>query len=786
MSGMLRLTLRTARANLTRSLLSSLAVVLGVAFVAGSLMFTDGLQRAMTGHVAEQYRAIDVEVTASGDSVSRIRAIDGVRAAEPTWTLWYTGLATADGRKIGGENRSRNVPAAPGLRSIDTRDGRLPAANGEVALDLRTAAREGLEIGDKLLISGFGGEPRTYGLVGLATVEGPGTTILMTTADIEAMAGYPADTIIVDAADGVTDEDLAARISAATGAEAYGHDDLVRRAENAAVGDAETFRNGLLAFGVIAVCMAAFVIANTFTIVLAQRTRETALLRLVGATRGQVFRSVVAEAAVIGLGGSVLGLALGVLLAHGLPVLLSEFGITEVDPFVSVRTLVIGLLVGVGVTVLAALLPARRGTFVPPVAALSDAAVQVARRTGRTRRVSGIALLTIGGLVLVGSSGSGRTEVVALGAVLAVGGFLLLSPIAVPFLVRVLARPLALMGGATVALALANAIRNPRRIATTTNALVVGVTLIGTFTVIARSAEAPAERRAADKMTAQFLVTDSAGLGVLPDSTLAALAREPQLAPARPDYRTFDQTTGWEVHTGAPRPGTAAVTADVGVAPGSTISLGGKKYEVASVRPGSRTVWLTPQDITTAFTDPTLTELQVDPAPGISATDARTALNRALAGLPTVVAYDRAEYAKSLNANLNQGLGAVTALLALAVIIALIGVANTLTLSVVERTRENSLLRAIGLTRRQLRLTLSTEALVLALTGTLIGVGLSAAFALSALRSLEMHGRPLTLVMPWDRLAVLLAVAAAAALLASVLPARRAVRHPIAENLAAD
>ncbi|MBL7258273.1 ABC transporter permease [Paractinoplanes lichenicola] len=790
MSGMLRLTLRTARANLTRSLLSSLAVVLGVAFVAGSLMFTDGLEKAMTGHVAEQYRNIDVEVTSmtqssdasANDLAARVRKIDGVRAAEPTWTLFYTGLATADGRKIAGEHRSRTVPADPALRSVEAREGRLPEKSGEVVLDRETALREGLEIGDKLLISNVGGDPRTYGLVGLTIAEGPGATIFMTTADIAAMAGYPADTVIVDAAEGVTNEDLAARISAATGVEAYGHDELVRRAEDAAVGDAETFRNGLLAFGVIAVCMAAFVIANTFTIVLAQRTREIALLRLVGARRGQVFRSVVAEAAVIGLGGSALGLAVGVLLAYGLPTVMSSFGVTDVSPLITTRTLLVALAVGVGVTVLAALLPARRGTAVPPVAALSDAAVQVARPTGRVRRVAGPALLAIGGVVLAGSSGTGRIEVVALGAVLAVTGFLLLSPIAVPFLVRVLGRPLALLGGATVSLALANAVRNPRRIAATTNALVVGVTLIGTFTLIAKSAEAPAERRAAEKMSAQFLITDSAGLGILPGNVFAALAREPQLAPARPDYRTFDQATGWEVHTGT----STAVTADVGVPVGGTITLRGKKYEVESIAPGSLTVWLTPEDITTAFPDPTLTELQVDPAPGVSTTDARTALDRALAATPTAVAYDKEQYAKSLNANLNQGLGAVTALLALAVIIALVGVANTLTLSVVERTRENSLLRAVGLTRRQLRLTLSAEALVLALTGTLIGIALSSAIALAALRSIEMHGRSLALVMPWDRLAVLLVVAAAAALAASVLPARRAVRHPIAANLAAE
>ncbi|MER7273923.1 ABC transporter permease [Dactylosporangium sp. NPDC000244] len=795
MTAVLRLTLRTARANLTRSLLSSLAVVLGVAFVCGSLMFTDGLAAAMTGRAAEQYRNVDVQVEPDGtvradesaDLAERVRKVPGVRAAEATWQLYFLGLAAADGRKIRGEHRAVNVAADEHLRSLAAAEGRLPSAHGEVALDKDTAAREHLRIGDGVMVSNVGGDAATYTVVGLTTASrGPfdsdGVLLVLTSADVEALAGYPSTTVIVDAADGVPDEELAARISAAVGVRATAHDELVHQAQNEAVGNANTFRTGLLGFAVIAVAMAAFVIANTFTIVLAQRTREIALLRLVGATRRQVFRSVVLEAAVIGLGGSGLGLALGALVAFGLPALVE----VRVDPLVSVKTVLVALGVGVGVTVLAALLPARRGTTVAPVAALSDAAVQVARPTGRVRRVFGVLAVAAGLAGLAAATAAGRTEVTVAGTLLTIAGFLLLSPVVVPAVVRLAGRPLGALGGATVALALRNAVRNPRRIATTTNALVVGVTLVGTFTLIAKSAEAPAERRADAKLRAQFLVTDSADFGFLPAGLLDALQRQPQLGGFRPRYETYDQDASLEVHTGAPRPGAADVTADLGVAAGGTVTIHGRPFTVASVVSGTRSVWLTAEDITAVFDDPRLAEVQLDPAAGVSKADARAAIDRTLNAFPAAVAYDHEQYVERLNAQLNQGLEVVTALLAMAVVIALIGVANTLTLSVVERTRENALLRAVGLTRRELRLTLAAEALVLALTGTLIGVAASVAIALSVLGAIEMHGSGLSLVMPWDRLGILLGVAVLAALAAAVLPARRAARQPIAVSLAVE
>ncbi|GAA1632645.1 ABC transporter permease [Actinoplanes couchii] len=798
---MLSLVLRTAKANLTRALLSSLSVVLGVAFVSGSLMFTDGLSSMLTAQAATQYDNVDVglsmESISSDDDggalIGRVRKVDGVRAAEPVWSMFNIGLSFDGGaRKVLGDHKAVNVSADPGLQPIRAAEGRMPAAAGEIVLDKRTASREGIPIGATVQVSNFGSEAREYRLVGLTSstkggFDTQGALVVMATPDMAAMAGYPATTIVVSAADGVSPDDLAARLGAAVGIEARTHDQLVRSAMDSAVGNAEEFRNALLGFGVIAVCMAAFVIANTFTIVLAQRTRETALLRLIGSTRRQVFRSVLVEAAVIGFGGSVLGLGAGVLLALGLPAALASVGAPSgVTPVLSGGTVLIAMAVGVGVTMVSAMLPARRGTAVPPVAALGDASVQVARPAGRFRMISGGLVAAIGaGLLAIAN----QVGLVVGGALLAVTGFLLLSPAVVPALVRVVSKPFALLGGATVSLALANAVRNPRRIATTTNALVVGVTLIATVTLLAKSTEAPSERAADEKMFAHFLVTGSTDTTLIPDELATVLRDRPEVGTVYPSYQVYDDALNAEVLTAgrdAPAQGSALVSAGLGIAVGGTVTVQGQAFPVAGVRPGDRTVWLTADDIKKRFEYAFLTEVQVEPPPGVAEAEARATLDRVLNAFPSAVAYNKAEYVDRLNARMNQALAVVTALLSLAVIIALVGVANTLTLSVVERTRENAMLRAIGLTRRQLRLTLSAEALVMALTGTIIGTLLSIGIAISGLKSVAGDGDGLELTIPWDRLAVLLAIAALAALTASVIPARRAVRDSITANLAAE
>ncbi|MFI5495894.1 ABC transporter permease [Actinoplanes sp. NPDC051859] len=820
---MISLTLRSLHANLSRLLLTSLSIVLGVAFLAGTLMFTDGLSRAMTAQVSAQFRNLDVEVTGfpdAGDRVDKVRKVSGVRAAEGTATVTSFGIVGKDGKQVPGVHRADSIPADPALQPLSATEGRLPQAAGELVLDADTARRESFRVGDEIRMGGGTAAARPYRLVGLvsaskAAVEARGAVAGLVLSDVLTLADQDRpDRVVVSADDGVTHAELADRIRAAVDGDVQTQEALIRTAQEAALGDAGTFRAILVGFSVIVVGVAAFVIANTFTIMLAQRTRETALLRLIGATRLQIYRSLLTEAAVVGLAGSLAGVVTGVGLAYGLRAAFaaSGAGLTG-DLVVTPTTVAIAFAVGTGVTVLAALMPARRGTAVAPVAALSDSEVQDARRTGRVRRGFGVVTMAGGAGALIAAVTARQVELVAAGAVLAVVGFVLLSPVLVPVLVRLLGWPAARMGGATVSLALRNAVRNPRRIAATTNALVIGVTLVASVTMIIESAKAPAERKAAERFGAHFLAVDGTG-STLPTGLAAALREQPELGALSPVFTAIDTSSDLSVQVGYPAilergypdyegsfsalaPGTAVVTRESGVAPGGTITVGGRPFAVVASVPRvrddadyrlDRTVWLAPADFQTLFSkrDPWLSEVQADPAPGVSAAAARAAFDRVARDFPTVTVYDRAGYTAHLNARLDQGLIMVTALLALAVLVALIGVANTLTLSVVERTRENTLLRAIGITRRQLRGTLAVESLVLALTGTVVGIVASIAITKSGLASVASSGAGLPLVLPWDRLGVLLGVAVVAAFAASVLPARRAARRPIAANLAAE
>lgn len=819
---MLRLALRSLQTHTTRLLLSSLAIVLGVAFIAGSLMFTDGLEKAMTDRAAMRYRNTDIQVSPGmaasqpwpADVVDRIRAVPGVRAAEGIATASYLGIATSHGRRISDYPSATSLPVDPALRALHPTQGRLPAAPGEIVLDERTASQGKVRVGDELRIGNDYAAAKPYRLVGLVRSGGDpmavdSAFVGMVLSDTMALAQFDRpDEVVVAAADGVRHADLAARIRAVVSGDVRTHDELLDEAMNSAVGDAQVFRMGLLGFGIIAVFVAAFVIANTFTIVLAQRIRETALLRLVGVTRRQVFRSLVAEAAGTGLVGSLLGLLTGVGLAYGLRAAFAAMG-SSLSPSLVITgtTVAISIMVGTGVTVLAALLPAWRGTAVAPVAALSDAAVQPARRVGRVRRAVGVLASACGVAALVAAGSTGQIPLIVIGTLLAFVGFLLLSPAVVPTIVRVLGWPVARLGGAAGSLALANAVRNPRRIATTTNALVIGVTLVSTFTLIAASAQAPAERKADVKLGTQFLLANAGqGFSILPEGLVNALRQQRELGLIHAQYDI--PRDGLRVFSGHPAllrhafphhdgsvaglvDGTAVASTTMGVGVGGTVTVGDRPFRVVAVVPPNkdldledRSVWLTPHDVKVLYPDLNPAEIYVDPAPGVSVPAARAAVDRMIRDFPTMVVYDHAAYVRKLNAPIEQALAMVTGLLALAVIIALIGVANTLTLSVVERTRENALLRAIGLSRRQLRGTLAVEAVVMALAGTIVGVVAAAGISGTVLRAVATDGAALPLVVPWERLAALLAVATLAALAASVFPARRAARRPVVESLA--
>ncbi|MEU5909845.1 ABC transporter permease [Micromonospora sp. NPDC047527] len=825
---MIRLTLRSLRAEALRILLSALAVVLGVAFIAGTLIFVDGMRSGAYDRAGTFDRHTDLGVYPSGDTplpaslVERVRTVDGVAAAagELTGTAGIVGL---DGRPVLGFAVLAAIPTEAALRSYDVVAGRLPDRTGEVVLDAPTVAEEGFTLGGPVQIGGTGGAARPYTLVGTVDVAGTvrdigGPFIGLVGPDALAVTdeqGY--GRIMVAARPDTSDAALAERVRAAVGAdvEVKGRQQILDEAVDDAVRDLNQFTMLLLMFVGVAVVVAGFVIANTFAIVLAQRTRRTALLRLVGATRGQVFRAALLEAALVGLVASALGVLLGVGLAAAMRALMSRLDV----PFsggltVAGSTVLTSLLLGTALTVAAALLPAWRGTRVAPVAALTDAAVQPSRGAGEVRLFLGAVVLGLGVAALAGAASAGQVLLVALGGVLAFFGIVLFGPVLVPAMVRVIGWPVRRLVGTTAGLAVENAVRNPRRVAATATALVIGIGLVSAFVVGARSTKDGIERSVDDQIGTDFVVS---GIGQsLPVPLTGELAARPELGVVheqrtviRDDVRirsahpalvgrTLGGVLGGDV--GRLGPGQVLVHRELaqerGWQAGSPLTVEGRRFRVAAVVaddeaamvadavPAGHVIDLVDADFAALFPDRRGFLAEIDPAEGVSAERAREAIEAVLARYPTANILDQGAYKKMLTGTVDMLLAFVTALLGLAVVIALVGVANTLSLSVVERTRENGVLRAVGLTRSRMRAMLAVEAVLMALVGAVLGIGLGTGVSAAAMAVLNRIGGDFHVVLPFGQLGLILGVAVLAALLASVLPARRALSRPVVEALA--
>ncbi|MEU5829064.1 ABC transporter permease, partial [Micromonospora tulbaghiae] len=425
---MLRLTLRQVRADGLRLLLSSLAIVLGVAFVAGTLMFVDGMRAGAYERAGEFDRHTDLAAYAGTEPlppalVDRVRAVDGVAAAAGELT-GSAGVVGTDGRPVLGYAVLAAIPTEADLQSYDVVAGRLPQRPGEVVLDDGTVAEQRFTLGGPVSIGGREGAARPYTLVGTVDVDGSsrdvgGPYIGLTGPDALTVSGEKGyGRIMVAARPGADAAALADRIRAVVGPDVTvrDRDAVLDAAVDDAVRDLRQFGMLLGTFAAVAVVVAGFVIANTFAIVLAQRSRRTALLRLVGATRGQIYRATLSEAAVTGLLASVVGVLAGAAVAGGLGLLLAGTGVPLGSGLtLTPRTLLVSLGLGTLLTVASAALPAWQGTRVAPVAALTDAAVDPVRPAGRIRLAVGALALAAGVAALAGAGATGPGVVVAAG-----------------------------------------------------------------------------------------------------------------------------------------------------------------------------------------------------------------------------------------------------------------------------------------------------------------------------------------------------------------------------------
>ncbi|MET7752223.1 FtsX-like permease family protein [Micromonospora sp. NPDC005367] len=823
---MLGLTLRSLRAEALRRLLSTLAVVLGVAFIAGTLILDDALSTGAYERAGTFDRHTDAGLYAEKEplspaTVDRVRAVDGVAAAAGE-LVGTGGIVGSDGRPVLGYAVLAAIPTDPALRSYDVVAGRLPDRPAEVVLDAKTVAREDFTIGAPVRIGGAEGVARPYTLVGTVDVAGTnrdvgGPFIGMVGPDalaVTGMKGY--ERIMVATRPGTDEAALTGRLAAVAGADATvkTRQQILDDAVEDAVRNARQFTMALLTFVAVAVVVAGFVIANTFAIVLAQRTRQTALLRVVGATRRQVFLAAVLESAVVGLVASALGVLLGAGLAAGLAALLSR---TTAPIGASITlapgTVLVSMLLGVLLTVGASLLPAWHGTHVAPIAALTDADLQSTRPAGRFRLAAGALVLIAGIAALFGAVVAGQVVLVALGGVLAFFGIVLFGPVLVPALARIVGWPLRRLIGASGGLAVANAVRNPRRIAATSTALVIGIGLVSAFVVGAHSTKDGIERSVDAQIGVDYVVTGIGG--DLPAGLAAALTARPELGVVHEQRAAV--TGGVEVRAAHPAlvgrtlaaaagdlsrfgPGTVLVHRELAAARGwdvgDSVTVKSRTFRVAAVvdddsRPAAgsgvsagHVIDMTDADFTAVFPAERGYLAEVDPADGVDAGQARAAIESVLARYPTVNLMDQGAYKKMLTGTVDMVLALVTALLGLAVVIALVGVANTLSLSVLERTRENAVLRAIGLTRGRMRVMLAVEAMLMAAVGALLGLGLGTGVSAAAMAMLDRLGGDFHVVLPVGQLALILGVAVVTALLASVLPARRALSRPVVEALA--
>ncbi|XRQ06525.1 ABC transporter permease [Actinomadura welshii] len=831
---MLRTTLAGLRAHKLRLLLTAVAITLGVGFISGTFVLTDTMDKAIAKTFAQSADKVDFAVVPKSDdsekgvsagTLQKIRALPGVTDVHGI-VKGDAALVGKDGKAVGDlPTIGMSVPSGPLLR-YDIDKGRAPSGGGETVLDSKVADREGFTVGDAVTILDSDDRPHRFNVVGLVDFG-----IDQDASFLGAVGFDTPTTIAMTGKTAYREIDIAggdrAAIEAAAGAsnEVYTGAELGAMLAKSAGADTEVIRTGLLIFGMVAMLVSALVIYNTFSILIAQRMREMALLRCVGATRRQVFGGVVAESAAVGLTGSLLGLAAGVGLGTGALAAIAGLqpGVSVAAPSLTPRTVVLGLAVGVVVTVASALLPARAATRVAPVAALrTDLEPGSGRfRLGRLRTAIAV-LLGAAGLAIgaLGSIVMDKGDTAMYTVALAGGVFFLAVIAAMPALVRPLGRLAgaapARLGGVPGRLAVANAQRAPRRTATTTIALTVGVGLMSLFAVIAASGKATAGQQLEEQFPAEFQIQAQDMEGTVPHALAEALRQRPEIASVAETRRKDVRVDGEEVPIAtitpsalgtllkpeikggtldaARQPGTAMVdegTADLpGYGLGDTLQVttpnGPVPVKITAVYgfgAGLSGIVVPEADFTRSFGAVEPTDIYIKTRDDVAASAARKAVDDAAQPYPAAKVTSAAEYKEEMTEAIDMILMVFAGLLGLAIVIALFGIANTLTLSVVERTRESALLRALGLTRRQLRRMLSVEALVMAVIGAFTGVVLGIAFGWAATNAM---GESSVFALPYLQVTCFVLLAGAAGTAAAVMPARRAARTSVVESLAHD
>jgi putative ABC transport system permease protein len=843
---MTRISLISLWARKRRLASTVLAVVLGVAFLSGTLVLGDTLNANFDKLFAEVSAGTDVEVRSSNvigadfgpdetrgqldqSLIDTVRHVDGVATAEGQ-VVGYGALVGRDGNPVGGNGPPRiagSWVSDPDLNPYRLVEGRAPRTPDEVVVNRGAAKMAKLGLGDEAVVQTPA--PVDVTIVGIATFgasDGFGTatfTAFTLEGAQEHITRQPGkvSTILAKADPGVSSDELRSRIDTALpqGVETITGSQLASERSNEV---SQTFlnylRTFLVVFAGIALVVATISISNTFSITVAQRTRELALLRAVGASGRQLRRSVAVEALGVGVVASAIGVAGGLGVAGLLKGMFDAFGFNLPAGGLVVRPLSIaaGFVVGVVVTYVAARAAARRAANLPPVAALRDTAAEP-RDLSRRRTISGAVISGVGLALSIGGALSGQLLPSAVGALTLLIGVLVVAPVALTPVATALGSVLRRTRGVNGLLAEQNARRYPRRTAATATALVVGVAVVTLFTVFAASVKNTVHEQTAKDFGADLAVTTpSFGGGRLSPDVVTQLAGKDQIDTAvglgGGNVKVDGKTTTVTATDAAELPEVVSID----TVHGSLASLGqtglaiskdkadstgwtvGSKVDVAFVDGATETATVRavysnnnlvggvvmPNETWLAHTtQPTDSAVLLKLAPGVSVDQARQAITP-LADRNGGDVQDAQQYASAAGKGLDLLLSIVYVLLALAVVIALLGIGNTLSLAVHERRRELGLLRAVGQTRRQVRSVLRLESVIIATFGTLVGLALGGflGWALFATVSAGIGGH---LGLPVVQLVVIAVLGALAGVLAARRPARRAARLPILDAIAA-
>jgi len=852
-SAMMRTALTSLRYRAARLVLSSLAIGLGVAFVTGTLVMGASMNQAYFTSFAAGARNVDAAVTPHGSGsyqpgdpdapavpasvLSQVRAARGVESAAGR-LVGRAALVGSDGKVIRDGDRPGvgiNVAGDPALRGFTVASGHLPGGPGQVAVDTSTAADEHFRVGQTVKVVDHTGRVRSFRLAGTIDLGvdhefGDSTVTAFQAGTGFAVTGRPGyDQIVAHAAAGTAQAALTATIAALPGMARYRVQtggQLATSEANAAVGFTQQFTSAILVFALIALVVACIVIYNTFTILITQRGRELALLRCVGASRGQVFRSTLGESAVVGLIASAAGVLAGLGLGWGLQRLFAGFG-AAVPPgpvVLQPSAVAISMTAGLVVTVAAAVIPARSATRVAPVAALGGQHEQPARTGAGWLRVAAAVLFAGAGILATFtglrhvSGESGFVEIAA-GGCLCFLAVLALGPLIVPPGIAFLGWLPGRLTGPVSRLATVNARRNPRRVAATTAALTIGLTLMTLFTVVVSSAQASSDAQIEQHYPFDYVVQAGHGGQVVPPGVIGALRSAGTLGVVAADYARQARVNGDRAEVGAIARAALGVSVRPAMIAGSLAAIGPGTVGVDSGQLGRlgahqggtlvvRTldgsserlrvtavydsaglplpdVLMSVGDYTRAFRPAGADMVFANRAPGASVAASRAAVEAAAASDPLLVVNTVAGYKASLAGRVNEILTLFGTLLGLAVLIALLGISNTLSLSVIERTRESALMRALGLTRGQLRRMLLTEALLMAALAIVLGAGLGVTFGVVMVHAFvqSTDGQGL-LSIPYSHITLYAAIAVGAALAAAALPARRAARTSVVSAMA--